>query len=247
MIDAGFVAEIIDNAKRAPHVVPFDGTGRVFAPNDWADLTPKPPAVEVLRVGTLTGFVEYVTANPDSIKAGETFVHVKEPGTVLLRGKLADEAAQFRRHTYLAATIELVGQPFAFGTYHEADVLFVALQTQFVASAAVTELLALIASIRESSVRDTVDTGVAQEVKTGKGIALVGTQRIPNPVALAPYRTFREIKQPESLFVLRARTGQGEKPQLALFEADGGAWKLAAIAAVRSYLVGKVGTLAVVA
>jgi hypothetical protein len=43
-----------------------------------------------------------------------------------------------------------------------------------------------------------------------------------------------------SLFVLRAQDGGTTgKPRLALYEADGGAWKLAAIQKVREYLAGK--------
>ncbi|MDL2276354.1 hypothetical protein LJC02_01750, partial [Breznakia sp. OttesenSCG-928-G09] len=41
---------------------------------------------------------------------------------------------------------------------------------------------------------------------------------------VAPFRTFAEVEQPNSRFLLRVREG-GE---MALFEADGGAWKLEA-------------------
>lgn len=59
----------------------------------------------------------------------------------------------------------------------------------------------------------------------------------PNPVTLAPYRTFREIAQPESQFVFRLRGGvEGALPHAALFEADGAEWKLAAVGRIASFL-----------
>lgn len=65
---------------------------------------------------------------------------------------------------------------------------------------------------------------------------------VPNPVTLAPYRTFVEVKQPESKFVFRMRKSE-EGPQAALFEADGGAWKIEAMQRVKEFLEDKlVGT-----
>lgn len=46
-------------------------------------------------------------------------------------------------------------------------------------------------------------------------------------MTLKPYRTFREMDQPESPFVLRVWK-DNEGVRLAVFEADGGAWKIKA-------------------
>lgn len=46
------------------------------------------------------------------------------------------------------------------------------------------------------------------------------------------YRTFLEVEQPESQFLLRLN----EKGEVGLFEADGGMWKLAAKKNVSTYL-----------
>jgi hypothetical protein len=54
---------------------------------------------------------------------------------------------------------------------------------------------------------------------------------------LSPYRTFRELNQPESAFIFRMRGGgEGKAPQCALFEADGGKWKLDAVQAIKLWL-----------
>jgi len=51
-------------------------------------------------------------------------------------------------------------------------------------------------------------------------------------VKLKPYRTFNEVEQPESEFLLRLSDGA----QVALYEADGGAWKLTARRNIADYL-----------
>jgi hypothetical protein len=96
-------------------------------------------------------------------------------------------------------------------------------------------------------VRETVDDTVGQEVKTARGVVMSERTKVPNPVLLAPYRTFREVTQPESLFVLRLRSGDGDKPRCALFEADGGTWKLEAIQNVATWLRAAITSVRVVA
>lgn len=54
-------------------------------------------------------------------------------------------------------------------------------------------------------------------------------------IKLSPYRTFREIEQPESLFLLRMKRERGGVPYVALFEADGGQWKHDAITKIKMY------------
>jgi len=52
-----------------------------------------------------------------------------------------------------------------------------------------------------------------------------------------PFRTFREVLQPASPFVLRVQAGaQGGLPTVGLFEADGGAWRLSAVEGIRGWL-----------
>lgn len=59
---------------------------------------------------------------------------------------------------------------------------------------------------------------------------------VPSPVRLKPYRTFTEVDQPESNFVFRMKEDKYEGVQCALFEADGGAWKLHAMESIQEYL-----------
>ncbi|HUW08460.1 MAG TPA: hypothetical protein VM537_01965, partial [Anaerolineae bacterium] len=81
---------------------------------------------------------------------------------------------------------------------------------------------------------------VSQTVSVRRGMSQTTQVVVPNPVTLKPYRTFREIDQPESPFLLRARNPKNEEgvPEFALFEADGGAWRLTAVERIKDYLAG---------
>ncbi len=67
------------------------------------------------------------------------------------------------------------------------------------------------------------------------GVVLVEQVQIPKPMVLRPFRTFCEIEQPESKFIVRVRDRHGDF-QIALFEADGGAWEMSAIHRIREYM-----------
>lgn len=64
------------------------------------------------------------------------------------------------------------------------------------------------------------------------GVASLAHAKTPNPVTLRPYRTFNEVEQPASQFVFRVN----KSANLALFEADGGKWKLDAVKNISDYL-----------
>lgn len=242
MIDGTAVKEFRESLQK-PQVLEVDGKPRLVVPAGWQELKREWPKVTGLTLGTLTGLVDYVKANVDTLKLAECLVHVRDHGTVDLRAKLEPEAQEFRRHLYAQATLSVVGlQQFLFGQFHDAETFTIGLRTQFVDTPARAELLAFIGSIREGGTRDTLDDGVSQEVKTARGVVFVDASRLPSPVTLRPFRTFREIEQPASPFVFRARNNdKGDKPLLALFECDGGQWRLEAIQRVADYLTETLG------
>jgi hypothetical protein len=97
----------------------------------------------------------------------------------------------------------------------------------------------VVGNVKEENVRSIGDDGVSQSVTAKTGVATVEDVKVPNPVLLSPYRTFVEVTQPESAFVFRMKNG----PVAALFEADGGAWRNAAIDAVADYLADELSEL----
>lgn len=240
-MDGTFVATLRESMQK-PTILTVRGKERAVVPSGWQDVTPKQPEPAPLKTNTLTGLVDYLKANVDGLALASCLVHVLDPNTVWVEDKLEDEANDFRRRKYVVATTEMVGKGFAFCQYLDAESFFVGLQSLFVQTEQRDEILKLVAGIKESTVRETVDTGVAQQVNVATGVHLVGMTKVPNPVILVPYRTFREVPQPQSLFILRLLSGkEGEKPRCALLEADGGTWKLEAVQLIATYLRDKLG------
>lgn len=240
-MDGTFVAEMNSRFSK-PAVMTIEGRERLALPQGWTDATPKQSTTQALQVGTLTGLMDYLKSNVDGLAFTDLLVHVKDPNTVELRAKIEPEAAQFRRQTYLIASTEMVGGKSFFGQYLDAESFFIWLQSGFVAGVERDELLTLIASIRDNKVLETTDDGVSQKVNVAQGVVFVGARAVPNPITLRPYRTFREIEQPASSFILRLRSGkEGERPSIALFEGDGGLWRLKAVTRVAAHLRERLG------
>ena len=76
------------------------------------------------------------------------------------------------------------------------------------------------------------DNGVSQTVSARSGIGLKRLENLKSRIKLIPYRTFTEVEQPESEFILRLDS-QG---RVGLIEADGGKWRLDAKDKIKAYL-----------
>lgn len=93
-------------------------------------------------------------------------------------------------------------------------------------------LLAMLSHIDVNQGVSSVDNGISQEVSVRTGAVLKEKQTVQPIVHLQPYRTFLEVEQPASDFLLRlSKSGYP-----ALHEADGGAWKLEAKRNIAAYL-----------
>lgn len=238
MMDDSFIREIRQGALPAT-TLSLGGVEHLVVPPGWTEIKKAHPAVEPLKVGTLAGLVDYVKAanSARSDDTGRIIIHIESPSCVKVRSVIEDESTDFRRLCYCVASLDMVGVPAGQGQWMEAEAFMVALLTGFETTSDREELAVLIGSIRESSVREVVDDTVSQEVKTGRGIHLVGATKVKNPWVLAPYRTFRDVDQPTSPLLLRLAGKEGEgKPKCALFECDGGEWKLEAIRRIKGFL-----------
>lgn len=83
-----------------------------------------------------------------------------------------------------------------------------------------------------------LDDGISQEVQVKKGVSgsLAGGETTKGVYSLSPWRTFRECEQPESFFILRLKAVSDGLPRAALFDAEGGSWRLTAVESIKSYL-----------
>lgn len=185
------------------------------------------PVATTLKVSTLTGLVDYIKANVDELK-GELLIQVKSHDEVRLFSKLNTDRD---RELYIQAEAILPNN-IRYNSFIDTENFNIMLQSSFVDTGDKAVLLKYTGLVQDEAVKSTGDDGVSQQVTVKTGVASVGQAIVPNPVSLAPYRTFPEVEQPISKFIFRMQSG----PRAALFEADGGAWRNQAILNIKNYL-----------
>lgn len=114
----------------------------------------------------------------------------------------------------------------------EHEDFMIALRSKFIENNDITYLITLLASITDQNSLESNDDGITQSIQVRKGVAMVQNVNTKPRVTLQPYRTFLEVEQPASEFLLRLKEGG----YVALFEADGGAWRLTAKKSIKEYL-----------
>ncbi len=178
-----------------------------------------------LIVHSLSGLVEYLKSEYEWDE--RLMIHVVSPTEVRVFDSLNENA---NRNYFIRA--EAMVPSFHFGNFYDTESFNIKLQSVFVKNEDRDVVLKVVGNIREDDVKTFGDDGVSQTVTAKAGVANVADVVVPNPVALKPFRTFIEVEQPASDFVFRMQNG----PRCAIFEADGGAWKLSAMRNIERYL-----------
>ena len=119
--------------------------------------------------------------------------------------------------------------------FRDRETMLIQLRSLFLQTQDVAYLLDLLSKMSDEEKVTSQDNGVTQVVEARKGVALKEQVEVRPRVKLTPFRTFLEVDQPESEFLLRV----GDGGQVGLFEADGGVWKLVAKRSIAAYLEGR--------
>jgi hypothetical protein len=138
------------------------------------------------------------------------------------------------KHDVIARATAITGS-FNFGHWMSQEQMLIDLQTNFVLDDALKNITKIIGNVADSAIRTSKDDGVTQELVVKQGVSLKSSEVIVNPAKLRPYRTFHEVEQPASAYVLRAKSA-GEQVQFALFAAEGERWQHEAILAIEGWL-----------
>lgn len=242
-MEAEVINKITDLVREAEaKVVTIDGQEYTTVPlHDARKPLPEP---EPFRAHTLTGFLNYLLPFPvgmDELDPKDHVVQVRGPTEVRYVSRVFGHHQQ--RFTYATATtVNLAASSalFGFERFLPAEDFTIALQALFQDSHDRARVLQISGLVQDSKVSTQEDDGVTQAVQVKAGLSFKEEMKIPNPVTLVPFRTFREVEQPASTFILRGKPGG--KPGGAagalfgLFEADGRAWELEAIANIARFL-----------
>lgn len=188
------------------------------------------PKADAIEMHTLTSLVDYIKSEVDEMPP-RMIVEVKSPTEVEL---YSQRDPNRDRESLVVASARVPG--FEFDRFVEHEKFCINLQSKFIPSDDRELILKFAGTVEAGSVSEYGDDGVTQKATIKTGLASKGDAIVPNPVCLRPYRTFLEVEQPESAFVFRMKQDSYGSVMCAIFEADGGAWKMDATQAIKEYL-----------
>jgi hypothetical protein len=195
-------------------------------------INPIPYANEI-QMNTLSSLIDYIKSGVDSF-SGKMIIHVQSPVLVAVYSALDVE-----RNREEIVTVNAQIPNFDFGRFMDHESFCIGVQSKFVDDPTTDKalLLKFAGTVEAGSVAEYGDDGISQKATVKTGIASKGDAIIPSPATLKPFRTFVEVDQPASSFIFRMKDSSVGGVQCALFEADGGAWKISAMEAIKAYFV----------
>lgn len=228
--------EKIEQLVKGSYAVQIDD--KIYSAQDLKPVLYEPKAAAI-DVSTLTGFVGFIERNIDDLDFENYYTAVvDDPGKVMLCSALSGEKRA--REVLVNARLDNYMQTFPFGQFMPQEEFIIKLHSLFEKKEGddFDYVALMVSKIVQADTADTDDDGITQHVTVKRGIsgALKEKGEIKPIVRLSPYRTFREIAQPESQFLLRIKTSDNGAVQAALFEADGGAWRNEARLRIAAYL-----------
>ncbi len=191
----------------------------------------KPPQLEAVKVFSLVSLCEFYQAQ-DEVTQERLCFHIVNYQVADLIERECNNYGQ--RNILVRASAE--PPHFQFGAFLELEAAIIALQSTFAQTAELRRLIELLSGITDINVKEHNDDGVSQSIISKKGVTAKEVRLAPI-ITLQPWRTFAEINQPASAFLLRLRQNKDAAPSFALFEADGGAWKNAARESIKARLL----------
>ena len=188
------------------------------------------PKIPGFTVSTLTSMVDYLKEQPDG-DLGQYIISVEGTKTVELTTAIY---GKFNQRSTIMSSAAMIPE-FSFGKFVSSEQFIIDLQSKFMETPDREILKKIVGNIKGETVRSFGDDGVSQKVSIKQGIATVAEAVVPNPVRLAPFRSFPEIFQTQSDFIFRMREGSNGV-EMALFEADGGAWRIRTIENIKDWI-----------
>ncbi|SCH39638.1 Uncharacterised protein [uncultured Clostridium sp.] len=206
--------------------------GDTYSDKELYRIDPYIPRADPIKMHTLTSLVDYIKAEVDDM-AERMIVEVRSPEEVALYSQL--DSMRVRE---ILAVVRARVPEFPFDKFLDQERFCINLQSKFIDDTATDRalLLKFAGTVEAGTVAEYGDDGVTQKATVKTGIASKGDAIVPNPVKLRPYRTFLEVEQPVSEFIFRMKQDKYDGINCAIFEADGGAWQMAATRAIKEHL-----------
>ena len=182
-----------------------------------------------IKARNLSALIDYIISNHSEFPS-DMIIYVEGPTNVRLISTLDAERDRECLFECRAETSE-----FHFDNWYDQERFVIELQANFIANDDLAAILSVSGNVEAKTTANYGDDGTTQKTTIKSGIATREDVIVPNPATLIPYRTFQEVEQPASTFVFRIRDSHGE-PEFKLIEAEGGIWRLLAVANIKNYL-----------
>lgn len=230
--------EFIEHIQKTTQPIIEKIYGSAFCVTHDGDVNEIRPIIDhpdTLALHSLEALVKLVQTEAAII---DTPLYITIPNHLTVRcfGQPDADARFFRQVYYEAKATDVPGFQNGFREYEKA---IIEIRSQFAPSEGVDYLLDLLSRISKDSSVTTNDNGISQTVEARQGVSLKFNVQVKPRVPLRLFRTFQEVEQPESEFLLRL----DDNGKIGLFEADGGMWKLAARQTVKAFLEEKLADL----
>lgn len=207
----------------------YNINGDTYSDRELVRIEPHIDRPANLSVSGLDSIVKLVRNELDMFENLPVFIRVDDARTVSVFTTYDDV---MRRDGLYTAKCDVPGFRDGFREYEKA---IIELRSKFAPGPGVDYLLDLLSRMSKDSGVTTRDNGVSQEVEAHQGVSLKALVQVKPRVALRPFRTFLEVEQPESEFLLRL----DDDGNVGLFEADGGMWQQTAKASITAYFEDK--------
>ena len=203
----------------------YDIHGDTYSDRELVRIAPHIDRPARISVSSLDSIVQLVCHELDMFTNLPVFIRAEDARAVSVFTTYDDVMA---RDNLYRAECDVPGFRDGFREYEAA---IIELRSRFAPGPGVDYLLDLLSRISKDNGVTTSDNGVSQTVEARQGVSLRTMVTVKPRVALRPYRTFLEVEQPESEFLLRL----DDNGNVGLFEADGGMWRQTAKASILAY------------
>lgn len=225
-MNTGMLKEAIEKIVDLSQPKVIECGGKTFSTVNFQEVRPKRYYPDTVKFNTLNGMINMIQEEAIKRNEGQIYVRVTDYNTVDAFTEYDDEGRRSWIYTS-RADVPSISKGFC-----DRETMQIQLRCLFEQTADVAYILDLISRMSDESKVTSNDNGITQTVEARKGISLKEPTTIKSRVKLKPYRTFLEVDQPESEFILRVN----DEGAIGIFEADGGVWKLVAKVTIAQYL-----------
>lgn len=215
----------IERIVKENKVQVIESNGRTFATKSLVEIEPRKNIAAEIRFSDLSSIVEIVKREMERFVL-PIYINIESEACVSVITSLDGEKDREKPYSAVAE-----GNRFRFGNGYDYERFVIAIRSLFIQTEHTANLLQLLKKVSNIESVETSDDGITQQVVAKQGAMLASDVKISPIIKLAPFRTFIEVEQPESEFLFRISDGNS----FALYEADGGAWKMKAKQYIRTF------------